>query len=117
MGFGPNTHQTSNELPQGVRPHVGPYHGLPSAPDVMPPWLQEFHENFHSLHTKADRQHQDILTFGAEVQAQAVRIAGLGQVANEHTLKHESTATRLSEQMETQAATERRITELLKETC
>ena len=57
----------------------------------MPPWLQEIRDNFLSLHSKADRQHQDILTVGAEVQTQGVRIGHLEQVASEHTLKHEDT--------------------------
>ena len=63
--------------------------------EVMPPWLQEIRDNFLSLHSKADRQHQDILAFGAVVQTQGVRVSRLEQIASEHTLKHDDTDARL----------------------
>ena len=81
-----------------AQPHQQPQKPLYAqsrSTDVMPPWLQERRDNFVSLHSKADRQHQDILTFGAEVQMQGGRINHLEQVASEHTLKHEDTEARL----------------------
>ena len=70
-----------------------PYVHVNQVSEVMPPWLQEIRDNFGSLHSKADRQHQDILAFGAEVQAQGIRVTHLEHIASEHTLKHEGLRT------------------------
>ena len=72
-----------------------PYVHVNHVSEVMPPWLQEIRDNFGSLHSKADRQHQDILAFGAEVQAQGIRVTHLEHIASEHTLKHEGVEERL----------------------
>ena len=87
-----NPQRSSNDRQTG-KPN--PVYDAGNLPELMPPWLQEIRDNFSGLHNKADRQHQDILAFGAEVQAQGIRVSQLEQVANEHTLKHESTEARL----------------------
>ena len=85
--FGP---QTTSPPPDAPAP---PY--VSTAPDVMPPWVQEIREGFFGLHNKADQIHQQMCTFGAEIQAHGVRLASLEQVASEHTSKHESSDARI----------------------
>ena len=59
-------------------------------PEIMPPWVQEIRDGFFGLHQKADRIHQEMSQFGAEIQAHGVRLGTLEQVASEHTIRHET---------------------------
>ena len=92
---------TSSELPKPPQSiHPGPYTALPAAPapnysgeqnppDIMPPWVREIRDGFWGLHQKADQIHQQMTTYGAEIQAHSVRIANLEQISGEHTGRHE----------------------------
>ena len=63
-------------------------------PEVMPPWVQEIRDGFFGLHQKADRIHQEMSQFGAEIQSHGVRLGTLEQVASEHTIRHETSEQR-----------------------
>ena len=63
-----------------------------TAPQDMPPWLQDIHRGLQSLHTKADRQFE---VFSSEIQSQGTRLVHLESVASEHTTKHASTDNRI----------------------
>ena len=64
-----------------------------SAPQDMPPWLQDIHQGLQSLHTKADRQ---FAAFSSELQNQHLRIANLENVSSEHTGRHATTESKVS---------------------
>ena len=57
-------------------------------PETMPLWVQEIRDGFFGLHQKADRIHQEMVSFGPELQAHSTRIESLEQVASEHTSRH-----------------------------
>ena len=57
-------------------------------PETMPPWVREIMEGFQGLHGKADRIHQEMCSYGADIQAHHTRIEALEQVASEHTVAH-----------------------------
>ena len=83
---------TTTPLPSDAPLPAPSYAGVP---ETMPPWVQEIREGFFGLHNKADQIHQQMCTFGAEIQAHGVRITSLEQVASEHTSKHESSEARI----------------------
>ena len=57
-------------------------------PEAMPPWVQEIRDGFFGLHQKADRIHQEMVSFGPELQAHSTRIDSLEQIASDHTSRH-----------------------------
>ena len=81
-------------LPAAPAPHSS-YVGDQNPPETMPPWVREIRDGFWGLHQKADQIHQQMTTYGAEIQAHSVRIANLEQVSSEHTGRHESHDTRI----------------------
>ena len=73
-----------------------------TAPQDMPPWLQDIHQGLQSLHTKADRQ---FATFSSELQSQHARLSHLEGISSEHTGRHEATESKVT-------ALERKIRQL-----
>ena len=67
-----------------------------SAPEQMPPWIQDIRDGFLGLHQKADQIHNEMCRYGADIQAQSVRISNLEQVASEHSSKHDSSEARIN---------------------
>ena len=64
-----------------------------SAPQDMPPWLQDIHQGLQSLHTKADRQFS---VFSTELQKQHIRVSNLETAVSEHSTKHTSNEGKIS---------------------
>ena len=81
-----------NNLPEiaGIPP---PPQGMYSAPQDMPPWLQDIHQGLQSLHTKADRQ---FAVFSSEIQNQHIRLNALESVSSEHTGRHTATESKIA---------------------
>ena len=97
-----NATETPN--PGGVPPSG--YAHFQGAPDIMPPWVQEIRDGFFGLHQKADAIHQEMSSFGAEVQAHGVRLSTLEKVADEHNSRQNKSEARIK-------ALESKIEELL----
>ena len=68
--------------------YTGPHEAV--FPETMPPWVREIMDGFQGLHGKADKIHQEMVAYGADIQAQHTRIEALEQVASEHTVAHTS---------------------------
>ena len=72
----PGSHQTGN--PAGG---VGMY---PLSSDA-PTWIQELQSGIMGLHNKVDMSRSELAQYGAEIQAQGIRVSHLEAVAQEHT--------------------------------
>ena len=57
---------------------------LPVSADA-PPWVQEISSGILSLHNKVDLSRTELAQYGAEIQAQGIRVSHLEAVAQEHT--------------------------------
>ena len=57
---------------------------LPVSADA-PPWVQEISSGILSLHNKVDLSRNELAQYGAEIQAEGIRVSHLESVAHEHT--------------------------------
>ena len=65
---GPTPAQAPNPLPTSGMTQPS-YVNFQSPSDVMSPCVQEIRDGFFGLHQKADRIHQEMSSFGPEIQA------------------------------------------------
>ena len=50
-----------------------------------PPWIHELQSGIMGLHNKVDMSRSELAQYGAEIQAQGIRVSHLEAVAQEHT--------------------------------
>ena len=72
----PGLHQTRNPA-GGV--------GIYPLSSEAPPWIQELQSGIMGLHNKVDMSRNELAQYGAEIQAQGIRVSHLEAVAQEHT--------------------------------
>ena len=71
----------------GLRQTGNPAGGVGMYPlsSDAPPWIHELQSGIMGLHNKVDMSRSELAQYGAEMQAQGIRVSHLEAVAQEHT--------------------------------